>query len=55
MRGVMTIIYMDKDMRLKAPENDNQQLDWEAWCLGAEIGEVIDTPLNPVLYEQQLG
>ncbi len=55
MRGVMTIIYMDKDMRLKAPENDNQQLDWEAWCPGAEIGEVIDTPLNPVLYEQQLG
>lgn len=55
MRQVMTVIYMDKNMRLKAPENDNQQLDWETWCPGAEIGEVIDTPLNPVLYTQQAG
>lgn len=52
MRKVMTIIYMDVDMRLKAPENANQQLDWEVWCPGAEIGEIINTPLNPVLYEQ---
>ena len=50
LRQVMTVIYMDKDMRLKAPQNDNQKADWEAWCPGAEIGQVIDTPLNPVLY-----
>jgi ectoine hydroxylase-related dioxygenase (phytanoyl-CoA dioxygenase family) len=50
MRKVMTIIYMDKDMRLKQPTNSGQQNDWETWCPGAEIGEVIDTPLNPVLY-----
>lgn len=49
-RGVMTIIYMDGDMKLKEPENDNQKLDWETWCPGAVIGEIIDTPLNPVLY-----
>lgn len=49
-RGVMTIIYMDMDMRLKAAENDNQKLDWETWCPGARVGEIIDTPLNPVLY-----
>ena len=51
MRQVMTVIYMDKDMKLKAPENDNQQLDWDTWCPGARVGEQIDTPLNPVLYE----
>ncbi|MCD2424898.1 phytanoyl-CoA dioxygenase family protein [Niabella pedocola] len=51
MRRVMTIIYMDRDMRLKAPENKNQQNDWDTWCPGAEIGEIINTPLNPVLYE----
>lgn len=51
MRSVMTIIYMDKDMRLKQPSNDNQQADWDTWCPGAKVGEVIDTPLNPVLYE----
>jgi ectoine hydroxylase-related dioxygenase (phytanoyl-CoA dioxygenase family) len=50
MRKVMTIIFMDKNMRLKQPENDNQKLDWEVWCPGAVVGEEIDTPLNPVTY-----
>jgi ectoine hydroxylase-related dioxygenase (phytanoyl-CoA dioxygenase family) len=50
MRKVMTIIYMDADMRLKYPENPNQQADWDAWCTGAEVGEVIDTALNPVIW-----
>lgn len=48
-RKVITAIYMDKDMVLKAPENDNQQNDWDTWCPGAKIGEVIETPLNPVI------
>jgi ectoine hydroxylase-related dioxygenase (phytanoyl-CoA dioxygenase family) len=50
MRKVMTIIYMDKDMKLKDPENDNQVNDWNTWCPGATIGEVINSPINPVLY-----
>ena len=50
-RKVMTVIYMDRDMRLKAPDNKNQQADWDAWCPGAEIGEIINSPLNPVIYE----
>ncbi|WP_353777262.1 phytanoyl-CoA dioxygenase family protein [Winogradskyella sp. 3972H.M.0a.05] len=50
MRKVMTIIYMDKDMILKQPSNDGQKDDWEKWCKGAKVGEVINTPLNPVLY-----
>lgn len=50
MRKVMTMIYMDKDMELKVPENKNQQLDWDTWCPGAIIGEVVSTPINPVLY-----
>ena len=51
-RSVMTVIYMDRDMRLKAPENAMQQADWERWCSGAAIGAVIDTPKNPVLFER---
>ena len=51
MRGVMTMIYMDKDMILKQPENKNQLVDWETWCPGAQIGKQIDTPINPVLYQ----
>lgn len=50
MRKVMTIIYMDKDMRLKQPENKNQINDWNTWCPGAKVGEIIDTAINPVLY-----
>ena len=52
MRKVMTVIYMDKDMKLKAPENKNQHNDWETWCPGAIIGETIDTSLNPILFEK---
>ncbi len=52
MRKVMTIIYMDKDMRLKEPANENQLDDWNTWCPGAVIGQVIDTPLNPILFQQ---
>jgi ectoine hydroxylase-related dioxygenase (phytanoyl-CoA dioxygenase family) len=51
-RGVMTIIYMDADMVLQNPENDNQRLDWETWCPGARVGEIIDTPLNPLLFRK---
>ncbi len=52
MRKVMTVIYMDKDMILKAPENENQQKDWEVWCPGAKIGEVIQTEINPVIFSK---
>lgn len=53
MRKVMTIIYMDSEMRLKAPENSNQQNDWDTWCPGAIIDEIIATPLNPLLYSSE--
>lgn len=52
MRKVMTIIYMDKDMKLKEPANENQIDDWNTWCPGAVVGELINTPLNPVLYQK---
>ena len=49
-RRVMTVIYMDKDMKLKEPSNEGQINDWNQWCPGAKVGEVIETPLNPQLY-----
>ena len=51
-RRVFTIIYMDVDMRLAAPTNKNQQLDWETWTPSTQVGEVMADKLNPVLYEQ---
>ncbi|MEP7107557.1 MAG: phytanoyl-CoA dioxygenase family protein [Ferruginibacter sp.] len=52
MRSVMTIIYIDKDMALKEPENKNQQADWDVWCPGAVPGKIIDSHLNPVLFQK---
>jgi hypothetical protein len=44
---------MDVDMRLKKPDNENQKRDWDGCCPGAKIGEIINSPINPVLYEQK--
>lgn len=51
-RRVMTVIYMDADARLAKPRNKNQEADWAQWCPGATIGQVVDTPLNPVLWRK---
>ena len=51
-RKVMTIIFMDRDMILKQPENENQVNDWNTWCPGAEVGKIINSPLNPVLFSK---
>lgn len=53
-RKVMTVIYMDTDMRLESPSNDGQVNDWNTWCPGAKIGAVIDTHLNPILYKKNV-
>lgn len=52
-REVMTIIYMDENIRLAAPKNKNQQADWDTWCPGAKVGEVVATPINPVIYSSK--
>jgi ectoine hydroxylase-related dioxygenase (phytanoyl-CoA dioxygenase family) len=51
-RKVMTMIYMDSEMKLKEPENENQVNDWNTWCPGASIGEIIASPINPLIYSK---
>lgn len=51
-RKVMCIIYMEGTMRLSQPTNKHQELDREVWCPGAKVGEIIDTPLNPLIFER---
>ena len=53
-RKVMTVIYMDAEMKLKEPQNTNQQMDRDTWCPGAVVGEVINSPINPVLYHRTM-
>lgn len=50
MREVFTIIYMDAEMRLATPRNANQELDRAAFCPDVAVGDVVASPLNPVLY-----
>jgi ectoine hydroxylase-related dioxygenase (phytanoyl-CoA dioxygenase family) len=49
-RKVMTIIYMDEQMRLKEPDNENQKVDRDVFCPGVQVGEIISTELNPVIF-----
>jgi ectoine hydroxylase-related dioxygenase (phytanoyl-CoA dioxygenase family) len=49
-RRVMTIIYMDADVRVIEPANRWQRADLEAWLDGKPAGSPADGPLNPVLW-----
>jgi ectoine hydroxylase-related dioxygenase (phytanoyl-CoA dioxygenase family) len=48
-RAVMTVIYMADGIRLSEPSRRQHYLDWEAFMPGVKPGEVVDSPLNPVL------
>ncbi len=52
MRGVMTVIYMADGMKVAQPKNQSQQNDWARWLPGAQLGEAIDTPLNPLIWSK---
>ena len=52
-RKVHTVIYMDCDMRLAAPSNPNQTLDHEKWTPSTLVGDIMDDPLNPVLFRTE--
>jgi len=51
-RRVMTIIYMDEYMHLQQPANKNQKIDRDAFCPGIKVGDIISTPLNPIIYSK---
>ena len=54
-RRVMTVIYVDEHVRLAVPANKNQEADRRGWCPGVEIGDILDSPLNPVLWSSHPG
>jgi ectoine hydroxylase-related dioxygenase (phytanoyl-CoA dioxygenase family) len=51
-RRVMTIIYMDADIRVTEPVNEPQRADLAKWMPGATVGQAPDTPITPVLYRR---
>lgn len=52
-RRVMTIIYIDADIVISEPTNDDQRQDLASWFPGVKPGETPATPLNPVLYRRE--
>jgi hypothetical protein len=48
----MTVIFIDRDMRLAEPANDFQRLDRAQWCPGVAVGDIIDSAKNPILFER---
>jgi ectoine hydroxylase-related dioxygenase (phytanoyl-CoA dioxygenase family) len=49
-RAVMTIIYMDEDMRLSEPSSTAREHDRRAFAADVEIGAVINGKMTPVIY-----
>ena len=49
-RAVMTMIYMDADIRVADPVNAMQQSDLAQWLPGLQPGQIAASPINPVLY-----
>lgn len=50
MRWVMTVIYMEDGIRLRASENESQENDRKGFCPGAVVGQPVATEMNPKLY-----
>jgi len=49
-RKVMTIIYIDQDMRVIEPRHNAHKSDLREWLPGLKPGDLAASPLNPVLY-----
>jgi len=50
-RAVMTVIYIEDDIRLTEPKTKHHRADLATWMPGCKVGEIVATPLNPVLFK----
>lgn len=51
-RKVMTIIYMDENMRLAEPKTKYHENDRLRFIPDIEVGDICASPLNPVIYSR---
>lgn len=49
-RKVMTIIYLEDGCRVTEPQYKAHENDLRSWMPGMKPGDVVDSPLNPVLW-----
>jgi ectoine hydroxylase-related dioxygenase (phytanoyl-CoA dioxygenase family) len=50
LREVMTVIYVAEDARISEADSKERQNDLKAWLPGQAPGEIVGSPLNPVVY-----
>ena len=48
-RAVMTVIYIAEGEKVQAPMNENQENDLRTWFPGLKPGDLIASPLNPLI------
>ena len=53
-REVMTVIYIDQDMRVAEPKNKNQIADKDVFCPSLQVGELMDSHMTPLIYSQEI-
>ncbi len=51
-RAVMTVIYMDEDIRLIAPNTKSREGDRAAFAADVEIGGIMNGKMTPVIYSE---
>jgi ectoine hydroxylase-related dioxygenase (phytanoyl-CoA dioxygenase family) len=54
MREVMTVIYVADGMHISAPDNPHRPADLARWFPGQKPGDVVGSPLNPLLYHKTM-
>ena len=52
-RAVMTVIYIEDGIRVAEPKTNHHRGDLATWMPGLTAGDVVDSPLNPVIYREQ--
>jgi ectoine hydroxylase-related dioxygenase (phytanoyl-CoA dioxygenase family) len=50
-REVMTVIYVADGSHVLTPDTNARKTDLRTWMPGLEAGDLIDSPLNPLMYQ----
>ncbi|MCD9020775.1 phytanoyl-CoA dioxygenase family protein [Cohnella silvisoli] len=54
MRKVMTIIYVADGTRIAEPDSNARRSDLESWLPGLKAGDLVSSPLNPLVYHRDM-
>jgi ectoine hydroxylase-related dioxygenase (phytanoyl-CoA dioxygenase family) len=54
MRKVMTIIYAADGTLVAEPDSNVRRSDMEGWLPGLKPGDLVSSPLNPLVYQRNM-